>query len=63
MAKPEWAIVNVKDRENLVVLETFVKRADCDKRIAKMREGLSKEEKYDIAELPLDKKGNPLMPP
>ena len=63
MAKPEWGIVNVKDRDNLVVLETFVKRAECDKRIAKMREALPKEEKYSIAELPLDKKGNPLMPP
>lgn len=63
MAKPEWAVVNVKDRNNLVVLETFVKRADCDARIALLRASLPKEEKYDIAELPLDKKGNPLMPP
>lgn len=63
MAKAEWAIVDVRDRDNLVVLEPYKDRKECDAELAKRRAALPKEERYKIAILPLDKKGNPLMPP
>lgn len=63
MAKPEWAICEVSRLEDTKVLETFVDRDKCANELRKRRDALEGKAKWSIAMLPLDKKGNYLLPP
>lgn len=63
MAKPEWAICEVSRLEDTKVLETFTDRDKCATELRKRREKLEGKEKWSIVMLPLDKKGNYLLPP
>lgn len=63
MAKPSWAICDVKSRETVKVLELFTDREKCAASLRVRRDALEGKDKWDVAMLPLDQKGNFLLPP
>ena len=59
--KAEWAVCRISGRDLDSVIETFTDREDAVKFLKAEREKIV--DKYNVVMLPLDHKGNPLLPP
>lgn len=63
MAKNEWGVCRYVAGSVPEVLEAFVDRQKCANALVKRRETLTGDEKWEYMMLPLDRKGNGLLPP